>query len=272
MFKVGCIATLFSFCSLFTQAQDDLLSLIPADSAPQKEYIINAFKSSRVINGHSMEMIGKGILDTRILHRFGTLNSGFSELFGLDQANMRFGLDYGVSKNLTVGIGRSNVGKEWDGFIKYRLLHQSTGSKRSSPVSLIWVSGMTWNTQKWSGKPGNPTDRLAYYHQLIIGRKFSEAFSAQLSPTLVHQNLILPTQPNNDIAAVGMGARLKLTNAWRLWWTITWCWNRLCFPLRMKTTMMEQRLSTITSIHFPSDSTLKQAVTSFNCISPMPPV
>jgi hypothetical protein len=210
MFKVGCIATLFSFCSLFTQAQDDLLSLIPADSAPQKEYIINAFKSSRVINGHSMEMIGKGILDTRILHRFGTLNSGFSELFGLDQANMRFGLDYGVSKNLTVGIGRSNVGKEWDGFIKYRLLHQSTGSKRSSPVSLIWVSGMTWNTQKWSGKPGNPTDRLAYYHQLIIGRKFSEAFSAQLSPTLVHQNLILPTQPNNDIAAVGMGARLKL--------------------------------------------------------------
>lgn len=210
MFKVGCIATLFTLSSFFTKAQDDLLSLLPADSTPQKEYIINAFKSSRVINGHTMEMIGEGILDTRILHRFGTLNAGFSELFGLDQANMRIGFDYGVSKNLTVGIGRSNVGKELDGFMKYRLVHQSIGGKNSSPVSLIWVSGMTWNTQKWSGKPGNPTDRLAYYHQLIIGRKFSEAFSAQLSPTLVHQNLIQPNQPKNDIAALGMGARLKL--------------------------------------------------------------
>jgi hypothetical protein len=210
-FLCSIAAFLFSFSSVM--AQDDLLSLIPQEKKSEKEYIINAFKSSRVINGHSMEMIGEGILDTRILHRFGTLNAGFSELFGLDQANMRIGFDYGVTKDLTVGVGRSNVGKELDGFVKYRIIHQSTGGKNASPVSLIWVSGMTWNTQKWASatQKGNPTDRLAYYHQLIIGRKFSEAFSAQISPTLVHLNLIQPNQPKNDIGAIGLGARMKLS-------------------------------------------------------------
>ena len=123
----------------FAQPDDDLLSGIDQDEKP-KEYIKNAFKSSRVINGHSMEFIGKGVLDVRILHRFGELNSGFNNLFGLDQATMRFGFDYGVSKNLTIGLGRSTIGKEWDGFIKYRIVQQSKGVKSSSPVSLILVT------------------------------------------------------------------------------------------------------------------------------------
>ena len=70
-------------------------------SQPGKEYVSNAFKSSRVINGHSMEMIGAGVLDFRILHRFGQVNQGIYDMFGLDQASMRIGFDYGLNKNLT---------------------------------------------------------------------------------------------------------------------------------------------------------------------------
>ena len=121
--KLLLIIIFISFSNILF-AQDDLLSLV--DNGPKpKEYISNAFKSSRVVNGHSMEFIGKGVLDVRILHRFGLINTGFSNLWGLDQASMRFGFDYGVTKNFTVGIGRSTAGKEWDGFLKYRLVQQN---------------------------------------------------------------------------------------------------------------------------------------------------
>ena len=196
-------------------AQDDLLSLVESKETKKKDFAINAFKSSRVINGHSMEFIGKGVLDTRILHRFGLVKSGANNLFGLDQANMRIGFDYGVSKNLTVGIGRSNVGKEWDGFIKYRVAHQSKGGKYNSPVPVILITGMTFSTLPFAepGNPGNFTsNKIAYYNQIIIGRKFSERFSLQVSPTHVHLNVVPKVTDVNDIFAVGTGARLKLSN------------------------------------------------------------
>ncbi len=192
-------------------AQDDLLSSIDNGDKP-KEYIKNAFKSSRVINGHSIEFIGKGVLDVRILHRFGLLNSGFSNLYGLDQATMRFGFDYGVLNNLTVGIGRSTFDKEWDAFVKYRPIQQSTGGSRPSPVSVVLVSGMTASTTPGIYPERNYyTNKLAYYHEIIVGRKFNEKFSAQLSSTLVHLNIVpLSTDPNN-IYALGLGARYKLS-------------------------------------------------------------
>ena len=204
-----------AFCcstSTFAQPDDDLLSLVDKGEKT-KEYIKNAFKSSRVINGHSMEFIGKGVLDVRILHRFGDLNSGFQNLYGLDQATMRFGFDYGVTKNLTIGLGRSTFNKEWDGFIKYRLIHQSKGGKFSMPISLIFVSGTTVNSSPWSDptRKNYFTSRVGFYNQLILGRKFSEKITLQLSPTHVHLNLVKGKNDYNDIFAMGFGARYKLS-------------------------------------------------------------
>ncbi|HEY8894257.1 MAG TPA: DUF5777 family beta-barrel protein, partial [Niastella sp.] len=130
-------------------AQDDLLSLVDKNEPKKKERVTNAFKSSRVINGHSIEFLGKGVLDFRILHRFGEVNSGISDLFGLDKASMRIGLDYGLLNNVTIGFGRSNVGKELDGFIKFRPVCQTTGSG-SFPFSIVLVSGVTLTTQAWA--------------------------------------------------------------------------------------------------------------------------
>ena len=140
------LVIIFVCFSNFLFAQEDLLSLVDSSSAKQKLYVKNAFKSSRVINGHSIEFIGKGVMDVRILHRFGTVNNGIKDLFGFDQANMRMGFDFGLGKDLTIGVGRSNVGKELDGFVKYRVIQQSTGAKNSSPVSVVVVSGITAGT------------------------------------------------------------------------------------------------------------------------------
>ncbi len=205
------VNTILCFCLIPSlHAQADLLKGLE-DSTPKKEYVSSAFKSSRVVNAHSVEMIGAGTMDFRILHRFGPINQGFDQFFGLDQATMRMGFDFGVTKDLTIGIGRSTFKKDVDGFLKYRIVQQSKGPK-STPFSLIAVVGLSTYTYKNPDpiKPFSFSDRSAYYFQGIIGRKVSTSFSMQLSPTLVHRNTVLPTDEKN-IYALGFGARYKIS-------------------------------------------------------------
>ncbi len=205
------VVLLFVVISGGLQAQE-LLSEIDTKEEKKKEYVRNAFKSSRVINGHSMEFIGKGVLDVRILHRFGELNSGADNLFGLDEANMRLGFDYGLTNNLTVGVGRSTAGKELDGFLKFRPVWQSTGPG-SFPVSIVLVTGLTVGTTPWSDTTHkyNFNHRMAFYNEVIIGRKLSERFSLQVSPIFIHRNLVPLATDENDVYAIGVGARFKLS-------------------------------------------------------------
>lgn len=210
---VGCLLVLAIVLTgnvIYAQDQD-LLKELGTDSV-QKEHVKNAFKSSRVIHSHSMEFLGKGVLDVRILHRFGTVDNGIKDLFGLDEANMRFGFDYGLGNNLTVGIGRSNLNKELDGFVKFRPVWQSKGPG-SVPFSVVLITGMSLRTQDFP----EPQDvykfrhRLAFYQEVIIGRKFSEAFSLQLNPIYLHRNLVPGANDENNTWALGVGGRMKLT-------------------------------------------------------------
>jgi hypothetical protein len=204
--------------SASAQQTDDLLSLVEKDAEPKKEFVKSAFKSSRVINGHSMEFLSPGVMDFRILHRFGLVNQGYSNFFGLDVASMRMGFDFGITRNLMLGIGRSTYRKEVDGFVKYAPIQQSTGG--GSPVTVALVAGMTVNTAPWA----NPSvrnyfsSRLAYYYQAIVGRKFTEAFTLQVAPTLVHNNLVLLASQPNDVFALGIGGRLKVAKRIALTW------------------------------------------------------
>jgi len=194
------------------RAQDDMLKGLE-DSTPKKERVTNAFKSSRVINGHSMEFIGAGVLDFRILHRFGPVNQGIEQFFGLDQASMRMGFDYGLTQNLTIGIGRTTFKKELDGFIKFRPIWQTKGPG-GSPVSVVLVAGMAVQTQKNTDPTKEVTfnSRTGYYFQTIVGRKFTNRFTLQLSPTLVHRNEVTSAD-ENDVYAVGVGGRYKITRS-----------------------------------------------------------
>ena len=205
------LLTILISCGVAQAQEPDLLKELKKEETPPRSHVTNAFKSSRVINNHSIEFIGKGVLDVRFLHRFGTVNSGIKNLFGLDQANTRIGFDYGLSNRVMAGFGRSNVGKELDAFIKYRPVWQSN-DPGGSPVTIVWVSGITVNTAPWAFPElkYDFEDRLAYFHEIIIGRKFTEGFSLQLNPILVHRNLA-PFNGHNNTFALGIGSRLKLT-------------------------------------------------------------
>ncbi len=223
----------FVLFGLQMHAQDtDLLGMLGEEKTT--EHITNAFKSPRVINTHSMEMLAPGTMDFRILHRFGDVSQGGYQLFGLDQASMRLGFDFGITPNFTAGFGRSTAKKEIDGFVKYRILWQSTGL-RNIPVSLIWVSGMTMNGLKdpvgIEGVAVKFTRRLGYYHELIIGRKFNKSLTLQLSPSVVHNNIVSNVLMPNDLYAVGFGGRAKLNKRIAFVWDYTYLINR--FPANL---------------------------------------
>lgn len=192
-------------------AQDDLLSLL-GDDEPVTEYASAAFKTDRVINLHSLESTAGGVLDIKISHRFGFLNGGIRELFGLDAAMIRIGADYGLTDRLTAGFGRSSYEKTYDGFLKYKLLRQSSGAKKM-PVSALLFASTAIKTIPWANpdRENYFSSRLYYTFQLIVGRKFSESFSLQLSPTLVHRNLVRTKTESNDVLALGIATRHKLT-------------------------------------------------------------
>ncbi|HVX48964.1 MAG TPA: DUF5777 family beta-barrel protein [Chitinophagaceae bacterium] len=175
------------------------------------DYVTATFKTTRLINGQSSENLGKGILDVKISHRFGTLNSGAYQLFGLDNATNRIGVDYGILNSLMVGVGRSSFEKQFDGFVKLKILRQSTG-KVNMPVSVSYYSSIMLKTLKGADSiKTNFTDKLFFAHQLIIARKFNDYLSLQVVPTMVHYNIVPVYNMPNDLYAVGVGGRLRLS-------------------------------------------------------------
>ncbi len=199
-------------CMHYCQAQDtSLLKSIEEPQALISEKVTGAFKSTRVINAHSIEMLSKGNLDFRILHRFGFISDGVKQFFGLDVASMRMGFDYGITDNFTIGIGRSTFRKELDGFLKIRLLQQTKGAKKI-PLSVVIAAGYAVHTeQDFTGKNPTLADRSAYYVQLVAGRKFNSKFSMQLSPIFVHTNIPFNITDDREIFAMGGGARYKVS-------------------------------------------------------------
>lgn len=164
------------------------------------------------MNGHSIEKMPPGQLDFRISHRFGTVNSGAYEFFGLDQSNVHFSLEYGILKWLMVGIGRGTYEKTFDGFAKFSLLRQSSGA-RVMPVSLSVLSAVALKSVKWADNTRTNyfSSRLSYVGQVLIARKINQEFSVQLIPSYVHRNLVATELDPNDLLAMGAGGRMKLT-------------------------------------------------------------
>lgn len=220
-FKKWISVGIFIFCILFeVTAQDstvnDLMMQLEkemtGDAMKKKIFTTATFKTTRLINGHTVENVGKGVLDAKVSHRFGRINKGSYELFGLDNATIRIGVDYGITNDIMIGIGRSSFQKTFDAFFKIKILRQSVG-KRNMPVTLSYLPTVALRTLKFDDPTRDNlfSSRLFYTHQLIIGRKFSEGTSIQLMPTYVHHNLVRLATESNNLFSIGIGGRQKLT-------------------------------------------------------------
>jgi len=179
-----------------------------ADSGWQKPML--QVHSTRVINGHSTEMLGKGVFDFRILHRFEPVNTGIEEFYGFDHASMRLSLDYGITRNIMAGFGRSTLHKEFDAFVKGRLMQQSPEGKASRPLSLVVAVGGSYVTAS-SSVPLDFSDRSSYYFQFIAGRTFGSRLSLQADPIFVHRHSLVNSSADYDVFAAGIAGRYSLS-------------------------------------------------------------
>lgn len=214
---------LVSLISFTAFAQDDLLNMLEKENPEKPTPVYATFKSTRVINLQSNETMKKKHLDFRIQHRFTPLdfseanNYGAYNLFGLDGAVLRLGLEYGITDKLMVGVGRSTVGKTYDFMAKYKIVQQTTKGKKSMPFSLNYFGNMGISTLAWSAPSRENlfTSRLSFVNQLIITKKFNDHVSIIVSPTLVHYNLVDSAKNPNDIFALGIGGSFKISRSAR---------------------------------------------------------
>lgn len=191
-----------------TSAQDDLLDLLGPVETPDAP-VAATFKDTRIINGQSNETPAGGVLHFVIAHRFGQISDGAYDLWGLDNASMRMGFDYGITDRLAVGVARNTFQKTYEASLKARLLRQSG----TMPLSITGYSALACNGLRWT-EPDREnffSSRLSYTHQLVFARKFSSNFSAALTPSLVHRNLVATPQDAHDEYLIGAGGRYKLS-------------------------------------------------------------
>jgi hypothetical protein len=200
--------------SLHTSAQDPLLQSLndSLSATPRKEYVRGTFKALYIVNMKTIEAPAGGALNVEFQHRFGTINSGAYNLFGLDFATLRLSLDYGISDRLSAGIGRSSYLQTFDGYLKYKLLRQ-TADARQMPVSVSLLGTSGYFTHRFYGKDTilDNIYRLSYTAQALIARKFNNLFSFELTPTFIHYNMVPTVADRNNVFALSGGARMKIS-------------------------------------------------------------
>lgn len=180
---------------------------------PKREKVYETFYGTRLINGHTIETNPQGSFVFIISHRFGRVNSGFFQFFGLDQSTIRFGFEYAIRNNLMIGFGRSSNNAMWDGFVKYRFLEQTKG-KRQIPLSIAGFVSASLDGRKYLYADHRKTpfgQRMAYTYQLLIARKFTKWLSVQIMPTLVHRNFVETKADKNLVFVPGIGVRFKVS-------------------------------------------------------------
>ena len=211
--KKSILVSVLSLTAFVGLAQEDDL-LKELDNLNQNETIFElpAFKALQIGNLQSTKVVDNAELYMVVAHRFGTLENGIDDFFGLDQANTKIQLLYGLLPNLQVGISRDSYEKTYSGTAKYKLFKQSD----RVPVNVSLYGSADMNSQlKKSVYPGLKTsDRFSYTAQILASRSFSEKLSLEVAPIFVRHNLqdlnFTKTLTHNQLL-FGMGGRYKLS-------------------------------------------------------------
>lgn len=210
-----------------TYSQDDLLDEIESevDATQTPEYADSAFKGLKIVNFESTKLAAKGDFYFIVSHRFGSVQNGVDDFFGLDNAVTKLAFLWSINDGLNVGIARSSFEKTYGAHVKYRLVRQKT---KGSPVTIVGYNLVTANTELSSQFLPRLEfkNRLSYTSQILISRKFNKNFSLQFSPSYVHENLVSFADQDNDQFLLGFGGRHKLSKRWSINADYAWHLNR----------------------------------------------
>jgi len=169
------------------------------------------FLSTLVIDNQTTFIPVKKTFEFVIQHKFGEVNNGLEDLFGLyaPGASVRLGGHYVPIKNLQIGYGLSKIRMYNDFSIKYTLLEQTR--KNTIPVALSLYGNMAIDGRNKDdfGSNYNFGNRLSYFTQLIISRKFGERATIQANSSFTHYNQTDPAIDHDKIS-VGINGRIVI--------------------------------------------------------------
>lgn len=187
---------------------EDLLAGLDSTQVEDTQ-VTAAFKALQIVTLQSTKMPAKKEFYMVVSHRFGSVEDGFKEFFGLDNATTKLGVIYGITDWLSLSASRHTLLKVYEGSAKYSIFRQDD----VYPVSLVGYSTIDINSSL--DKDDYPNiefqDRLSYVNQVLISRKFTKDLSLQLVPSYVHKNLYEPTVENANQFSLGAGGRMKLS-------------------------------------------------------------
>lgn len=189
-------------------AQDDLLAELSME-AEEEVFQIPAFKAMKIGNLQSTKVAAKGDLFMYVSHRFGSLEDGINTFFGLDNANTKIQMLYGVVDGFQISLSRESLRKTFAGAAKLKAISQTN----KMPIALSFYSTINYHSGVSLTRYPHlvEQDLLSYATQMLIARRFSNRLSLELAPTFVRQNLVFDADQNHNQFAIGAGGRFKIT-------------------------------------------------------------
>lgn len=210
LFKVSiCLVSCLLLHQAGLYAQDSTAAAKETAPPVKAKPVKNTFQSVLIIDNQSVMVPVKGTFEMDIMHRFGTVNNGYSDFWGLfASSNIKIGVEYAPINNLYLGIGLDKYDELWDGSAKYAIIKQTKGQY---PVSITYYGDLAIDTRK------DPThdlfvhssDRIFSFNQIIIARKFSDRLSLQVAPSISHQNAVNGFYTKNDSTGTTIFHQMK---------------------------------------------------------------
>lgn len=215
--------TLFALLSTQTTtfAQEEAVADTTVQEKPVDKPVRPAFESGLLFDAATTTLYPSKTLEFVLQHRFGVIdtkdnNYDMAGIWGA--ANIRFGLNYSILNNLSVGVGTTKFNKMTDLQFKYRIIEQTRSNSIPVTVVLYEVVGIDGSKDtKWDNTPDSVatksykfSNRLSYFTQLIVSRKFNDKFSLQVGGAYTHYNCV-DSVYDHDRVSLSFAGRYKFS-------------------------------------------------------------
>lgn len=202
------VSFLFTAGTVIAQEEPEATQEEPQKERPARP----AFESSLLFDNATSTIQPSKTLEMIIQHRFGTMDNGVSDLFGIwAPSNIRLGLNFSILNNLMVGFGTTKYNKMQDIQAKYNLLQQTRSNSIPLTITLYEVIGIDGSADEKWGPDYKFSNRMSYFSQIIFSRRFNDKISLQIAPSFTHYNAHIVDTLDHDRIAISAAGRFKFS-------------------------------------------------------------
>jgi hypothetical protein len=200
---------LLSFLTLALFAQEESAVAEAVVDKPVRQ----PFESAYLIDNQTTYIPFVNTLEYVIQHKFGTVENGISDLFGIyaPGANVRIGFNYVFFKNVQLGWGLTKNNFTNDFNAKWTIFEQTRNNTFPVALTLYGVAGINGQPKDYFGKDYSFIGRMSYFAQVIASRKFNDELSLQVAASFSHFNMVDRTLSDFDKVGVHVNGRYKFS-------------------------------------------------------------